>query len=139
MYVQGLSSEATDLNGEQTSCANVVAAGGWYVQLLPFADEQAVEQLQKNLEAMAHRSPTQMVRDGLSPEDMLELLLVREPPWPRPVSQSLKLARGAIQAAAAAAAAQPPRPPHALAPYSRPAAAHRTRPHLRSPRASNPS
>lgn len=33
-------------------------------------------QLQKNLEALSTRSPTQMIRDGLSPEDMINLLLV---------------------------------------------------------------
>ena len=53
----------------------MVAAGGWYVQLLPFADEAAVEQLQRNLAAMADRSPTTMIRQGLGPEQVVELLL----------------------------------------------------------------
>lgn len=59
----------------QLGGAAVPAAGGWYVQLLPFADDAAVEQLQKNLAALSSRSPTQMIRDGLRGEEMVNLLL----------------------------------------------------------------
>jgi redox-regulated HSP33 family molecular chaperone len=65
----------TDRNGLCLNGALVQAAGGWYVSLLPFPNEDAVAQLQKNLEAISHRSPTQMIRDGLSAEDILQLLL----------------------------------------------------------------
>jgi len=74
VFVQGVD-EGVDRNGASLGGAAVQAAGGWYVQLLPFADEAAVEQLQTNLAAMSGRSPTQMVRDGLGAEDVCNLLL----------------------------------------------------------------
>ena len=74
VYVNGLD-PGTDRNGVCLNGALVQAAGGWYVSLLPFPNEDAVAQLQKNLEAISHRSPTQMIRDGLSAEDILQLLL----------------------------------------------------------------
>jgi len=74
VFVQGLD-PGLDRNGDCLNGANVAAAGGWYVQLLPFADEEAVTQLQANLEAIANRSPTQMIREGLDAEDILQLLL----------------------------------------------------------------
>ena len=64
-----------DLNGVCLGGTDVRAAGGWFVQLLPFAEDGAVEQLQKNLAAISDRSPTQLVRDGVSAEGMLHLLL----------------------------------------------------------------
>ena len=55
-----------DRNGVALGGAAVQAAGGWYVQLLPFADEATVNVLQENLAALSNRSPTQMIRDGLN-------------------------------------------------------------------------
>lgn len=62
VFVQG-TDPGPDRNGVCLDGAFVQAAGGWYVQLLPFADEAAVAQLQTNLEAISHRSPTQMIRE----------------------------------------------------------------------------
>ena len=45
------------------------------MQLLPFASDETVEQLQTNLANMANRSPTSMIRDGMSAEDVVKLLL----------------------------------------------------------------
>lgn len=74
VYVQG-ESVGTDRNAQESSAARVLAAGGWYVQLLPFADDEVVERLQVNLKAMADKSPTTMIRDGMGAEDILQLLL----------------------------------------------------------------
>ena len=74
VFVQGID-EGVDLNGVALGGAGVRASGGWYVQLLPFADEATVAKLQSNLEAMAQRSPTTMVREGLGAEDVVRLLL----------------------------------------------------------------
>ena len=74
VFVQG-TDEGVDRNGAQLGGAKVMASGGWYVQLLPFADDAAVERLQQNLAAMANRSPTMMIREGLSPEQVVNLLL----------------------------------------------------------------
>ena len=74
VFVQG-TDDGEDLNGEKLEAAAVQAAGGWYVQLLPFADEKTVEQLTANLQAMSARSPTSMIREGLGPEEVLNLLL----------------------------------------------------------------
>lgn len=77
VYVQGTQVSDADAatDGAEGLCADVTAAGGWYVQLLPFAAEEAIEQLQKNLEAMKTYSPTSMVRDGLSAQGMLERVM----------------------------------------------------------------
>lgn len=74
VFVQG-TDPGTDMNGDVLGAAGVQAAGGWYVQLLPFADGAAVEQLQTNLQAISGRSPTMMVREGLGAEDIVGLLL----------------------------------------------------------------
>jgi len=74
VFVQGVD-DGTDRNGDKLEAAAVRAAGGWYVQLLPFADDKSVERLQSNLEAIASRSPTTMVREGLGAEDVVNLLL----------------------------------------------------------------
>ena len=72
--MQGVSTEA-DMNGVEVSAAAVQAAGGWYVQLLPFASDEATAQLTANLEALASKSPTTMVREGIGAEGMLRLLI----------------------------------------------------------------
>ena len=74
VFVKG-TDDGVDRNGVCLQGAKVCAAGGWYVQLLPFADDAAVEQLQKNLAAMSGRSPTKMILEGLRPEETLNLLL----------------------------------------------------------------
>lgn len=74
VFVQGTDGGA-DLNGVAQGAAGVVAAAGWYVQLLPFASDETVGQLQTNLQALASRSPTTLAREGCSPEDVLRLLL----------------------------------------------------------------
>lgn len=52
---------------------SVNVAGGYIIQLLPGADEATIEKLEKSIEGM--RSVTQMLADGISPEDMIKLAL----------------------------------------------------------------
>ncbi len=52
---------------------SVLQAGGFCIQLLPFASEECIEQLEKNVKQAP--SVTQMLRDGLTPEDMLTRLV----------------------------------------------------------------
>ena len=74
VFVEGID-DGVDRNDDCLNAAKVCAAGGWYVQLLPFASDETVEQLQTNLANMANRSPTSMIRDGMSAEDVIKLLL----------------------------------------------------------------
>jgi molecular chaperone Hsp33 len=48
-------------------------AGGFIVQLLPFADESTVSQLEANLKSFS--TVTDVLKDGKSPEEMLEIVL----------------------------------------------------------------
>ena len=54
----------------------VAAAGGYLVQMLPGASEATMQHVEKNvLRLNALGSPTQLVRDGFTPQAMLEQLL----------------------------------------------------------------
>ena len=53
--------------------ADVKQAGGFIIQLMPFADDAVIEQLEKNLTQIP--SVTTMLDAGLSPEQMLEKVL----------------------------------------------------------------
>ena len=61
VYVQG---SKASLDPAYLECADVKASGGWYVSLLPFADEAMVERLQANIMAMEARLPSTIVREG---------------------------------------------------------------------------
>lgn len=74
VFVQGVDREGVDRNGERSNAADVRAAGGWKVALLPGADEATVAILLSNLQTL-DRSPTQMIRDGLGAEDIVRRLL----------------------------------------------------------------
>ena len=45
------------------------------MQLLPFAAEESVQQLERNIGALTDRSPTTLVRDGVDARGMVSLLL----------------------------------------------------------------
>lgn len=51
----------------------VKQAGGFIVQLMPFAQEQVIERLEKNLKKIT--SVTALLEEGKTPEELLELLL----------------------------------------------------------------
>lgn len=51
----------------------VKQAGGFILQLMPFAEDRVIDMLEKNLQGV--RSVTSMLDEGKSPEEMLELLL----------------------------------------------------------------
>lgn len=53
--------------------ANVKQAGGFIIQLMPFAEDSVIEQLEKNLTQIP--SVTTMLDDGLTPKQMLEKVL----------------------------------------------------------------
>jgi molecular chaperone Hsp33 len=66
------------VESEQTNCAfgagvligaeGVVAAGGFFVSPLPFASEETLEMLEKNIAALG--APSKMLADGLSPAEI---------------------------------------------------------------------
>ena len=51
----------------------VKQAGGFIIQLMPFADESVITKLEENLKGID--SVTKMFEDGNSPEQILEILL----------------------------------------------------------------
>ena len=51
----------------------VKQAGGFIIQLMPFADDDAVDKLEKNIKEIS--SVTSMLDEGLSPEDILKHIL----------------------------------------------------------------
>lgn len=51
----------------------VKQAGGFIVQLMPFAEEQVIENLERNLKKIT--SVTALLEEGKTPEELLELLL----------------------------------------------------------------
>lgn len=53
--------------------ANVKQAGGFIIQLMPFAEDSVIEKLEQNL--MQIPSVTTMLDDGLTPEEMLQKVL----------------------------------------------------------------
>ena len=53
--------------------ANVRQAGGFIIQLMPFADDAVIEKLEQNLTRIP--SVTTMLDDGMTPEDMLKKVL----------------------------------------------------------------
>lgn len=59
--------------GVYTTHYNVEHAGGFIVQLMPDATEATIAQLEKNIGKI--KSITEMYREGLTPEDVLELVL----------------------------------------------------------------
>ena len=57
------------MNKENT----VRQAGGFIIQLMPFADESVIDQLEERINSI--RSVTDMLEDGLTPEGILEYIL----------------------------------------------------------------
>ena len=49
---------------------SVEAAGGFLIQLLPGLDEDEIREVERQISALPH--PTRLIRDGLSPEQVLE-------------------------------------------------------------------
>lgn len=53
--------------------ATVAEAGGFIIQLMPFADDEIIGKLEDNIKSIT--SVTEMLKSGLSPEDMLAEIL----------------------------------------------------------------
>lgn len=53
--------------------ANVKQAGGFIIQLMPFAEDEIIEKLEENLKKIP--SVTEMLESGMTPEDMLQTVL----------------------------------------------------------------
>jgi len=51
----------------------VIAAGGWLVQMLPGASEETISQIEKNIMQLA-KSPTTLIREGKTARDICEIL-----------------------------------------------------------------
>lgn len=51
----------------------VKAAGGYFIQLLPFADEKCIEIIEENINNI--QSVSSMIESGMTPKDIVELLL----------------------------------------------------------------
>lgn len=51
----------------------VRCAGGWIIQLMPFAEEKTIAQLEENLKGIT--SVTALLDEGMTPEELLEKLL----------------------------------------------------------------
>lgn len=48
-------------------------AGGWIIQLMPFAEEESIRRLEENMKGIT--SVTELLEEGLTPEDILTRLL----------------------------------------------------------------
>lgn len=57
------------MNRDNTVCQ----AGGFIIQLMPFAEDEVIEKLEKNLQKIS--SVTSILKEGNTPEQMLEILL----------------------------------------------------------------
>ena len=52
---------------------HVAQAGGFIIQLMPFADDKVIDQLEENLKSVD--SVTKLLSEGLTPEQLLERVL----------------------------------------------------------------
>ena len=51
----------------------VKQAGGFIVQVMPFAEDEVIDQLEKNISEIS--SGTEMLDEGMSPEDILNVVM----------------------------------------------------------------
>ena len=59
--------------GVLTRSDEVEQAGGFIVQMMPFASEETISQIEKNLSGI--KSITEMLSEGLTPEDIMNIVL----------------------------------------------------------------